>query len=296
MSKIDLHIHSDISIDGEHSPEKIVKACMDLEMVMIAVTDHNSVRGIGEALKAASGIQVLTGIELDCMYKGRNFHLLGYGIDYADERYATVEQDILEQEQKAAKAKIRLFVKTTGIPVAEEEIMAASVNGIVTGEQIAEHVLEREDAGEYEILRPYLAGGEKSDMPNVNIYWDFFAEGKPAYVPIQYLQMRNAVKLIHDTGGIAVLAHPGQNPAKDDILYDIINENIDGIEVFSSYHSERDVQYYLEAAEKNRLLVTCGSDYHGKHKPKIALGGHGAVWNDDRLTAGIRERLERKGI
>lgn len=99
MSKIDLHIHSDISIDGEHSPEKIVKACMDLEMVMIAVTDHNSVRGIGEALKAA-------------------------------------------------KAKIRLFVKTTGIPVAEEEIMAASVNGIVTGEQIAEHVLEREDAGE----------------------------------------------------------------------------------------------------------------------------------------------------
>lgn len=170
MSKIDLHIHSNISIDGEHSPEKIVKA--------------------------------------------------------------------------------------TGIPVAEEEIMAASVNGIVTGEQIAERVLEREDTGEYEILRPYLAGGEKSDMPNVNIYWDFFAEGKPAYVPIQYLQMRDAVKLIHDTGGIAVLAHPGQNLAKDDILYDIINEKIDGIKVFSSYHSERDVRI---------LSGSCGEEPPARH-------------------------------
>lgn len=291
MSKIDLHIHSNISGDGEYPPEKIVEECRNSGMEMIAVTDHNSVRGVAGAMSRSTGLQVLSGIELDCIYGGRNFHMLGYGIDHTDNRYDVIEQDILEQEQKAAREKIRLFVKATGIPVDEEEMISASFNGIVTGEQIGEYVLEREDAGQYEILRPYLPGGKKSDMPNVRFYWDFFSEGKAAYTPIQYLQLPDAVKLIHNTGGIAVLAHPGQNKAREDILYSIISEDIDGIEAFSSYHNKEEMEYYLGVAEERCLLVTCGSDFHGKHKPKIKLGGHGAEWSDERLISEINRLI-----
>lgn len=82
----------------------------------------------------------------------------------------------------------------------------------------SEIVLARGDAQQYEILRPYLPGGGKSDMPYVRFYWDFFSEGKMAYVPVHYLPLPEAVALIHRAGGIAVLAHPGQNLGGDDTL------------------------------------------------------------------------------
>lgn len=173
-----------------------------------------------------------------------------------------------------------------------EAIFAASAGSIVTGELIAEFVLARKDAEQYEILRPYLTGGIKSDMPNVRFYWDFFSEGKPAYIPVHYLSLPDAVALIHNTGGIAVLAHPGQNLDGDDtLLPGIMAEKIDGIEVFSSYHTETTLEHYLEIALQNHLLVTCSSDFHGKHKPNIFLGGHGSVWEDSRLIAEIEARL-----
>lgn len=65
----------------------------------------------------------------------------------------------------------------------------------------------------------------------------------------------------------------------------MLTENIDGIEVFSSYHSHRMAEHYMRIALQNRLLVTCGSDFHGKHKPQIRIGGHGAFWEDDKLMA-----------
>lgn len=292
MSKIDLHIHSSISDDGELSAGEIAAQCRAQNMSLIAVTDHNSVRAVPEALAAAGEMQVLSGMELDCTYSGRNFHLLGYGFDPACREFGIVEQDIHRQEKAAAEEKISLFQKAAGIPVDTAKVLAASKNGAVSGELIAEHVLSRKDAKKYELLRPYLPGGSKSDMPNVRFYWDFFSKGKPAYVPVRYITLPDAAALIHNAGGIAVLAHPGQNLAGDDtLLYGIISERIDGIEVFSSYHSKAASEYYLRIAQQNRLLVTCGSDFHGRHKPNIRLGGHGASWTDDQLISGINALL-----
>lgn len=289
MSRIDLHIHTSYSGDGEFSPEEIVAQCRKQNMELIAITDHNSVRGVSEALKAATDICVISGVELDCTYSGRNFHLLGYCFDHTRREFDQIEQNILQQEKAAAEQKIQMFRMASGIPVVAEEVMKAAENGVVTGELIAQIVLAREDAQRYEILHPYLPGGAKSDMPNVRFYWDFFSEGKAAYVPIHYLSLTEAVELVHSAGGAAVLAHPGQNLAGDDaLLKGIILENIDGIEVFSSYHSKETAQHYLEAAEQNNLFVTCGSDFHGEHKPSIQLGGHRAFWEDQKIMAGFR--------
>lgn len=292
MSQIDLHIHSKFSDDGEFTPKEIIDQCKAQGLKMVSITDHNSVRGVRGAMEYAEGMQVISGVELDCTYGGRNFHLLGYGFDHKTPEYDEIEQDILSQEKKAAEEKIRLFRNATGIPVNVMAVLAASENGVVTGEMIGEAVLSQKDAGQYEILKPYLKGGAKSDMPHVRFYWDFFSEGKPAYVPIRYISLPKAIALIHRTGGIAVLAHPGQNLEEgEELLWGIIQEGIDGIEVFSSYHKEKTAGYYLETAQRNHLLVTCGSDFHGKHKPQIHLGGHGAFIEDEVLIAGLENRL-----
>lgn len=290
MSTIDLHMHSLFSDDGDFSPLEIVTKCIACGLTLAAITDHNSARAVPKALAAAegTGLTVLPGIELDCTHEGRNYHLLGYGFDYTCPEYESIEQDILHQEQLAGEEKIRLFCKATSIPLSVTQVMASTENGVVTGELIAEILLAQKQASQYEILRPYLPGGAKSDMPYVRFYWDFFSEGKPAYVPIHYITLNDAVNLIHSTGGIAVLAHPGQNLVDDtDLLPDIIAQGIDGLEVFSSYHDKETAAFYLEAARQNRLLVTCGSDFHGKTKPQIALGGHHATISDQEILEGL---------
>ena len=292
MSKIDLHIHSSFSDDGEFTPAQIMQQCRKQGMKLVAVTDHNSVAGVEEAMKSAQDIKVISGVELDCTYKGRNFHLLGYGFDYTADEFWRVEQDILRQEKEAAAEKINLFRMASGIPIEDKEVFAAAQDGVVTGELIAELVLAKEDAAKYELLRPYLPGGSKSDMPNVRFYWDFFSEGKPAYVAIKYLTLADAVQMIQEADGMAVLAHPGQNLAGDDsMLYDMLSEKksipLDAIEAFSTYHSEEEARRYVKIAEENHLFVTCGSDFHGKHKPSIKLGGHGSFRSDREIMSGL---------
>lgn len=277
MTKIDLHIHSCFSDDGEFPVREILTRCLEAGVTDIAIADHNTVKAVAEAMALAPGmgITVTPGVELDCVHLGRNFHLLGYHFDYTNPVFEEIGQDILEQEQKASRLKLELIRKELNIPLSTEEVLGASDNGVVTGELIAEILLCREDAGDYEALRPYLPGGSRSDNPYVNFYWDYFSQGKPAYVPIEYISLQKAVDTIHGAGGIAVLAHPGQNLKGDyGFLGKAVETRIDGIEAYSSYHTKEDIEYFVRAAEEYGLIVTCGSDFHGKTKPSIKLCGH----------------------
>ncbi|MBU5330922.1 PHP domain-containing protein [Anaerocolumna aminovalerica] len=291
MSKVDLHIHSKYSDDGEFSVTEILDRCKGLEMKLVSITDHNSVKAVADALECNAGLRVISGVELDCTYKGMNFHLLGYSFDHTRREFSEIEQDIFTQEMGAAEEKIHLFRKATGIPVSIVEVVTAAKGGIITGELIGEIVLAKENASEFEVLKPYLPGGVKSDMPNVRLYWDYFSPGKPAYVPIRYISLPDGIKLIHKANGFSVLAHPGQNLSNHyNVLNKIIAEGIDGIEVFSSYHSPEEKTYFLNVAKQNGLLITCGSDFHGKNKPNIQIGCHGSTLDDSELIENIIER------
>jgi predicted metal-dependent phosphoesterase TrpH len=288
VSKVDLHIHSKFSDDAELSIKEIMEKCMALNMELVSITDHNSVQGASESLEWNSGMRVLSGVELDCTYKGNNFHLLGYGFDHKRKEFYEIERYIFEQEVEAAEKKILLFQRATGIPASAAEIIAAAGGGVVTGEHVAEHVLARGDASERELLKPYLPGGDKSDMPFVRFYWDFFSHGKPAHVPIRYISLADANDLIHSANGISVLAHPAQNLTGGYGLLDsIIAEGIDGLEVFSSYHSKDEAAHFLDVARQNSLLVTSGSDFHGRNKPNIEIGCHGATLTDRELMVNL---------
>jgi len=274
---IDLHMHSLYSDDGEFSPEEIIAMGKKEEMEIMALTDHNSVKGVDEMTEYGkkAGIKVISGVEIDCVYKGINLHMIGYGIDHKRKEFLEIENEIFEKEMAIAKIKIEKLKENTDLIVNEEKIFKIAAGNIVTGEIIGEVVLGEEKNRSNPLLKEYFNNGAKSDMPFVHFYWDFFSQGRIAYVPIEFRSMTEIVKLIKESGGLAVLAHPGNNFKNClEIADDIIKEGIDGIEVFSTYHSPEQIDYFYNRAEKNNLLMTFGSDFHGKNKPHIRLKGY----------------------
>lgn len=275
MKKLDLHMHSYFSDDGELSPEAIIDKAIKNGLDLISITDHNSVKANSVALEYIKdkNISYIPGIEIDCQYNGLNLHLLGYNFDFTKSCFANLEENIIKEEQKAGIKRIEKIKETTNLYLNTEDVLNKATNGIIPGELIAEVLLEDERNKNSELLKPYRAGGQRSDMPYVNFYWDFFSQGKSAYVHIEYISLSEAIKMIKNNGGIAIIAHPGNNLKNNlDIIDDLISEGIDGIEVFSSYHSKETIDFFYNKAIENKLLITCGTDFHGKNKPNIELG------------------------
>ncbi len=275
---IDLHMHSRYSDDGEFTPECLVFRCKEQGIRIVSVTDHNCVRANQEARKAAEslGLSYISGGEFDCMYHGRNFHMLGYGIDCENEAFAKLERAVMDQSRRAS---LEMLEKTRklGFSVTEEEMDRVSSEafwkGKWTGEMFGEVLLSKPEYEDHPLLKPYRKGGERSDNPYVNFYWDFYSQGKPCHGSISYPSMEEVADWIHGAGGLSVLAHPGANlKGREKELEELLALELDGIEVFSSYHSEAQEKYFLETAERLGKLVTCGSDFHGKTKPAVFLG------------------------
>lgn len=302
MSSIDLHLHSLYSDDGQLIPTELVDICLHKGVLYAAIADHNSVKGVPEAISASrwKDIEIISAIELDCMFKGVNLHILGYGIDYSNPVFNENEATILKQEQQASKTRMRL-IREAGIDFDDSMIASLSKNGVVNGEMIAEAAMLFDKDHKNPLLQPYYEGGSRSDNPFVNFYWDFCHQGKLGYVEIKYISLQDAVKMISDTQGVPVLAHPGIM-VKENIsfLEEIVANGIVGIEVYSSYHSAEQTLFYLEFAQSHHLLSTCGSDFHGKIKPKIGIGTTECEEREleiiQALKQAIRSRSKTRGI
>ncbi|NMB94668.1 MAG: PHP domain-containing protein, partial [Flexilinea flocculi] len=271
---IDLHMHSNISSDGSYSPDALMQMCVSAGLRFVAVTDHNSVRGVEEAKKAAArlDIECISGIEFDCQLHGINLHLLGYRVDEQSDSLKTIEHDVLQKEKNASLVLIEK-IKALGFHLDEEALWRLAVEDVITGEMLAEVILQDPENSQMDILTEYRSGGRRSENAFLNFYWDFCSQRKPAYVPIDYIDAEALISVIKSMGGIPVLAHPGANIGTDEApLLELIDFGLEGIEVYSSYHRADTVSFYRQIAEKYHLLQTTGSDFHGKIKPSIHLG------------------------
>jgi len=282
---IDLHMHSSFSGDGEFSPKSLVHQCKAAGVRVMSITDHDCAKANAEARIEAEtlGIKYISGIEIDCRFRGKNFHLLGYGFDENGPDFVALEEYILSGERNASRERLALTRKL-GFDISEAELNAISNiddgAGIWTGEVFAEILFEQTKYLDHERLLPYRAGGTKGDNPFVNFYWDYYAQGKPCYVEVDFPTMEEAIATVQRNGGKAVLAHPGHTLKGQFELFDeIAKTGIDGVEVFCSYHDEKTAQYFYEQALKHSLIFTCGSDYHGKTKPSVKIGETGC-WID----------------
>ncbi len=271
---IDLHMHSLHSDDGEYSPEQLVGMAKDSGLKIMAIADHNSVKGIAKGMEAAlnEGIRFIPAVEIDCTYKGVNLHVLGFGIDYGHEDFEALEQNVLRQELESSTRKVEL-TSQLGFDVDLEKLGELSGNGVYTGEMFGEVLLEDERYLDHPLLMPYRPGNARGDNPFVNFYWDYYSQGKPCYTRIEYPSLEETIDLIKRHGGVAVLAHPGNNlKGKEGLFDEMVALGIEGVEAFSSYHDKDTVNHFHQAALKHDLLFTCGSDFHGKTKPAISMG------------------------
>lgn len=273
MIKADLHIHSHYSSDGEFEVSDIISKGLAQQIDYLSLTDHNSVRGTDEAVVLAkeAGITFIPGIEIDCNFEGIDLHVLGYQVNWKSVDFTQLEESVYSKVMDSFAEMIHNINKL-GFIIDAEAVLAQANGKLPTGELIAEVMLS--DEKYYSpLLAPYMKGGERSDMPYINFYLDYFAQGKPAFVPISFITYKDAIEMIKDNGGIPIVAHPGLNlKNKEELTEKLLDHGAEGLEVFNNYHSMEQINYFAALVQKRNAIMTCGSDFHGKTKPLINIG------------------------
>lgn len=294
---LDLHMHSYYSDDGEFTPKSLAEQCQKAGVSLMSLTDHNCAEGNREAREAAAnlGIRFIPGIEIDCTFEGVNFHVLGYGIDDESPDFDDIERNLKAQEREASLLKLKK-TRELGFDISEAELeaMAEGRHWPETwgAEMFAEILLGKPEYRNHPLLLPYREGGARAVNPRVNFYWDYYAQGKPCHAHTDFPPMKDVIDIIHKNGGIAVLAHPGNNlNGREEMLPGIVQLGLDGLEAYCSYHTGGMALYWRQKADEHRLIATCGSDYHGKIKPAIRLLDYGSPVSPEALQKRFLERL-----
>lgn len=245
MPLADLHIHS-TSSDGLLSPREIVEKARSLNLHVIAVTDHDTVDGVEEALAAGRelAVHVLPGIELSTESHGEEIHVLGYLIDYHSADLHRVLSE-LKQARVDRIRKIIQLLNNFGFIITWEEVTAAGGTSL----------------GRPHIARLMVEKGYASSIREVFSKW--IGPGRPAYVQRYKLTPPQAIEIIHACNGLAFLAHPGLLKNGIEVIKSLIPFGLDGIEVFHSEHSEAQSRELIACANNEGKYVCGGSDCHG---------------------------------
>ncbi len=216
---------------------------------VLAITDHDTVAGHDEAIAtgAALGVRILRGIEISALSEeGKEVHVLGYGVQPSDEATRTRIESLRDVREARAKALLSKL-SSLGITISFERVKAFAGDGMIGRPHVARAMVE---AG---VVR------------TVNQAFDeYLGEGKAGFVSHEGLTPQQAVALIHRAHGAAVLAHPMLYKGNlDGLLQDSIAAGLDGIEAFYPSHTPEQTQIFVRLAEKQGLVVTGGSDFHG---------------------------------
>lgn len=295
VNKIDLHIYSSFSHDGEFEVEDIFKLAKRIGLETISIADHNSVKGniIAQRLVPLYGINYVPGINIDCEFDGYHVRLLGYFIDSNDSRYSQIEYENLAKEKAISLRRVQLFEEFTGLDVDQDGLLQHNRFQIISPEMIARNILNNSSYQKEKLLEQYFKG-KKSAEPVKNFVADFFAPDKPAYVPIIQPKLEDMIPLVHATGGVAVLAHPMKSLRDDpEEIEKIIRLGIEGMEVFTPYHSLNDIKYLIELAKKYKLSVTSGSEFHGAQKKEFNIGNTNCPKEAGLLVQNFLKKYEK---
>lgn len=275
---IDLHVHTTAS-DGTLKPAEAVAYAHNKGLKAIAITDHDTVQGVAEAVQAGGelGLEVIPGVEISVDHSGGELHILGYFVDI----HSLVLRESLDKLREYRDLRNPQMIdklRSLGLQVTMEEVEAIAGGDIVG--------------------RPHFAAllVEKGIVPNKQQAFDrFLAQGRPAYVKKEKLTPPEGVELVVAAGGIPVLAHPKylRENSSPDTLRSLLSElksiGLKGLEVYYSTHSPEEENLYRMLAKEAGLLITGGTDFHGANKPEIEIGiGQGNL----RIPYILVERLK----
>lgn len=273
--KVDLHIHSNKSSDGDFSPFHIIQLSKEKKLRAISIADHDTVAAYPEALQLGEeeGIEVIPSIELTTQFNDREFHLLLPFINWKKKILIDFINQVSEKRIKEAKERVKKL-REIGFNISWREVAKKTKPSPPLGVTIAQILLKKaKKKKKFASLMKYFEGKNRNYAPYL-FYKDYFMEGKPAWVPKQSLSLLDVLELAPQTEGVPVLAHPGayfQDTSRKDL--EILKEKgLEGIEVYTTYHDPAQTEFYRKIAEEMDLVPTAGSDFHGRIKPHIQFG------------------------
>lgn len=252
----DLHMHTTAS-DGIYSPRELVQKAHASGLKTIAITDHDTIEGIKEALQAGLefGVNVIAGVEFSTKYKGRSVDILGYNVIASSEFNETMVC-LREGRDQRAWYIVRKFVEL-GMPITMDDVKEFSKGNVIARPHIARTVVKKGYVTDYQ-----------------TVFDEYLADGKPCAVDKRILSPREGIDLIHRAGGIAVLAHP-LLISNDEFVRELMQLPFDGIEVWHRKHNKDDNTRYQQIAQEFHLIMTGGSDFHNDAHQ---LGKFGLEW------------------
>jgi predicted metal-dependent phosphoesterase TrpH len=257
---IDLHAHTLFS-DGTFTPTEMVRLALERGLTTLAVTDHDSTEGVGEAVAAAegTGLRIVPGVELSTVHKGTGVHVLAYWTDLRDEAFQAELRRLRDERFSRGERMVRRL-QELGYPVSFDR-----VREIATGKNI---------------VRPHVAQAlvEAGVVPTIEEAFtdELIGSGGKAYVEKHALDPVAAIDLIHDAGGLAVVAHPGLwregLGVPDQVVERMAEGGLDGIEAAHTDHTPEAEARYRQMAERLGLPATGSSDCHGTRYDPVRLG------------------------
>jgi predicted metal-dependent phosphoesterase TrpH len=241
---VDLHMHSTAS-DGSRSPGDVVRAAAEAGLVAIAITDHDSVAGLAEAQLAGAeaGVRIVNGVELSAVEGEAETHLLGLHLRDTH----VLERGLLELQEMRQRRGQHIVDKLVdlGVLITFEDVLTQAGGGAI---------------GRPHVARALVADGWATDVRDA--FDRYLGAGRPAYVAKDQLGMSDAIAMIHASGGLAVLAHPGGAGTRER-LTSLAALGLDGVEVKHPGHSPSDTTRLRALSEQLGLVISGGSDWHG---------------------------------
>ena len=252
----DLHLHTRYS-DGTFTPRELVEHAAKLGFTAIAVTDHDTLDAIPEALAAGQelGVEVIPGVEITSRLDTQELHMLAYlfGNSWRDANL----QAVLNHATRIRKERVEQFVaklNELGVALTVEDVYACSECGTVGRPHVA------------------LALQKRGFVSSVDeAFTRYLKRGKPAYVERYRMEAAETIGHIKRAGGVAVLAHPGLNNL-DKHIHEMVDQGMGGLEVWHSRHSPAQINHYQKMAQTLGVCATGGSDCHGLGRDGMLLG------------------------
>src|SRR5690554_1541370 len=241
----------------------------------IAITDHDTVAGIEEAMGAGDklGVTVVPGVEISTVAGGQDIHILGYFMDYTDEEFLARLSRLRNTRDHRNEMMVERLCEL-GLEVSMDEVRKN------TTDQERTETVGRPHIAEIMVKKGYVSSIKEA-------FELYLGKAGKAYVNPERIHPTQAVEWIQAAGGTAVIAHPGLY--EDDALVEELISAIDGIEVYHSDHSVADEARYLELARKYNLIVTAGSDFHGARAGEVFHGSIGSK----RIEVDVIEQLRK---
>jgi len=272
----DLQLHSTAS-DGSDSPSEVVRRAHALGFSALALTDHDTMAGIPEAMASAQsfGLTLIPACELSTLdADDRQVDILAYGVSPDDADFSSVLQTIRGGRLGRAFLMVEKL-NECGYPVSWERVQA-----IAGGENVG---------------RPHVARAmvEAGIVPDVKSAFtpEFILDGGRCYVQRVKISPEEAIERIHKAGAVAVAAHPGRTRLTDEEIGRLVGHGLDGLEVYYSAHTEHETAHFEELADRLQLLVTGGSDDHGDLNEGRLMGRVRLPWEHvERLEDAIAQR------